>query len=123
MSNRKKVIERWAECFANQDWTTMLTLFTDDIERWEVGAPHRTHGKVEFEKEVLPGPEVERLGMRLDRVIEEGTLVVADGTAQVHKKDGTTLHIQFCDIFEFVGEKIRRITAYGSVIEGPTPPR
>lgn len=122
MSTRKKVIERWAECFANQDWKTMLTLFTDDVERWEAGAPRRTHGKDEFEKEVLPGPEVDRLAMHVDRILEEGTVVVADGTARVHKKDGTTIHIQFCDIFEFEGEKIRRITAYGAVLPGPAPP-
>ncbi len=94
----------------------MLDLFTEDIERWEVGAPKRTRGKPEFEKEVLPGPEVQRLGMRVDKMIEEGNVVVAEGTAQVHKKDGTTINIQFCDIFEFESDKIRRITAYGAVI-------
>jgi ketosteroid isomerase-like protein len=116
MTPRKQVIERWAECFAHQDWTGMLGLFTDDVERWEVGAPKRTHGKLEFEKEVLPGPEVVRLGMQLDRTIEEGNVVVAEGLAQIVQKDGTTVDVQFCDIFEFEGEKIRRITAYGSVV-------
>lgn len=94
----------------------MLGLFTDDIERWEVGAPNRTHGKVEFEKEVLPGPDVARLGNRIDRMVEEGNVVVAEGLAQVVKEDGTAINIQFCDIFEFEGEKIRRITAYGAVV-------
>jgi ketosteroid isomerase-like protein len=116
MTPRKKVVERWAECFAHQDWKAMLDLFTDDVERWEVGAVKRTHGKVEFEKEVLPGPEVVRLGMRVDRTIEEGNVVVADGLAQIFKKDGARIDVQFCDIFEFEGEKVRRITAYGAVV-------
>ncbi len=116
MSPRKKVIEQWADCFARQDWKQMLELFTEDIERWEVGAPHRTHGKAEFEKEVLPGPEVVRLGNRVEKLIEEGSVVVAEGRAQVFKKDGSILDIQYCDVFEFDGEKIRRITAYGSVV-------
>ncbi|HEV2316151.1 MAG TPA: nuclear transport factor 2 family protein [Thermoplasmata archaeon] len=116
MTDRKRVIGQWAECFAQQDWKRMLTLFTDDIERWEVGAPNRTHGKAEFERDVLPGPEVARLGMQVDRMIEEGNVVVADGTAQVVKKDGATINIQFCDIFEFDGDKVRRITAYGAVV-------
>lgn len=116
MSTRKKVIEQWAECFAQQDWKRMLGLFTDDIERWEVGAPTRTHGKAEFEKEVLPGPEVVRLGIRVDKMIEEGSVVVAEGLAQVFKKDGSKIDVQYCDIFEFEGDKVRRITAYGSVV-------
>ncbi len=94
----------------------MLDLCTDDVERWEVGAPTRTHGKAEFEKEVLPGPEVVRLGMRLDRTIEEGNAGVAEGVAQIFRKDGGRIDVQFCNILEFEGDKIRRITAYGTVV-------
>jgi len=94
----------------------MLGLFTDDIERWEVGAEKRTHGKAEFEKEVLPGPDVVRLGIRVNRMIEEGNVVVAEGLAHIVKKDGGTTAVQYCDIFEFEGEKVRRITAYGAVV-------
>ena len=116
MSPRKRVIEEWADCFDHRDWKRMLGLFTDDIERWEVGATTRTRGKVEFEKEVLPGPEVDRLGMRLDRTVEEGNVVVGEGLAHIFRKDGSKITVQFCDIFEFEGDKVRRITAYGSVV-------
>jgi uncharacterized protein len=116
MTPRKQVIARWAECFARQDWKAMLALFTDDVERWEVGATKRTHGKLEFEKEVLPGPEVVRLGMGVDKMIEEGSVVVAEGLANIFKKDGARVDVQFCDIFESEGEKIKRITAYGAVV-------
>src|SRR5579863_10133915 len=101
MTPRKQVIERWAECFAHQNWKAMLGLFTDDVERWEVGGNKRTHGKVEFEKEVLPGPEVVRLGINVDRTIEEGNVVVAEGLAHIYRKDGGKTDVQFCDIFEF----------------------
>ena len=94
----------------------MLGLFTDDVERWEVGATKRTHGKAEFEKEVLPGPDVVRLGIQVDRTVEEGNFVVAEGLAQIFKKDGVRIDVQYCDIFEFEGEKVRRITAYGAVV-------
>jgi ketosteroid isomerase-like protein len=94
----------------------MLGLFTDDVERWEVGTDKRTHGKVEFENQVLPGPDVERLGIRIDKMIEEGDVVVAEGLAHIFKRDGETIVVQYCDIFEFEGEKVRRITAYGSVV-------
>jgi uncharacterized protein len=116
MTQRKKVVERWAECFAHQDWKGMLDLFTDDVERWEVGASKRTRGKVEFENEVLPGPEVVRLGIQVGKMIEEGDMIVAEGLAQIFKKDGSEIKVQFCDIFEFEGHKVRRITAYGAVV-------
>ena len=116
MTPRKQVIERWAECFAHQDWKAMLELFTDDVERWEVGSEKRTHGKVEFENEVLPGPDVVRLGIQVSRTVEEGNVVVAEGLAQIFKKDGVRIDVQYCDIFEFEGEKVRRITAYGAVV-------
>jgi uncharacterized protein len=116
MTPRKQVIARWAECFANQDWKAMLDLFTDDVERWEVGTKKRTHGKVEFEREVLPGPDVVRLGIQVDRTIEEGNVVVAEGLAHISKKGEVTIDVQYCDIFEFEGEKVRRITAYGAVV-------
>ena len=116
MTSHKSTIEEWADCFAKQDWTRMLGLFTEDITRWEVGAPRRTHGKREFEQEVLPGPEVARSGMKLQRLIEEGTSVVAEGLATIEKRDGSIVRVQFCDLFEFSGEKIKQITAYGAVI-------
>jgi len=94
----------------------MLELFTEDVERWEVGAANRTHGKGEFEKEVLPGPEVSRLGIQVDKMIEEGSVVVAEGLAHIYKKDGAKVDVQFCDIFEFEEEKVKRITAYGAVV-------
>jgi ketosteroid isomerase-like protein len=94
----------------------MLGLFTDDVERWEVGSTKRTHGKAEFEREVLPGPEVIRLGMEVDKMIEEGNVVVAEGLAHIFKNDGVKTDVQFCDIFEFEGEKVKRITAYGAVV-------
>jgi uncharacterized protein len=94
----------------------MLDLFTDDIERWEVGANKRTRGKAEFESEVLPGPDVVRLGIRVDRMIEEGNAVVAEGLAHIFKQGGEPIAVQYCDIFEFEGDRVRRITAYGAVV-------
>lgn len=96
----------------------MLRLFTDDIERWEVGSPKRTHGKKEFEEEVLPGPEVVQFTNRIDHMIEEGNIVVAEGDARILHRDSGAVTVRYCDVFEFEGEKVRKITAYGAVVEG-----
>lgn len=116
MTGRKKVVESYMASFARQDWPGMLALTTDDVERWEVGAPTRTRGKKELDREIRPGPEVTELRSHVTRMTEEGNVVVAEGMVEVIKKDGVVIRVQFCDIFEFEGEKIKRLTAFTSVV-------
>ena len=94
----------------------MLPMLTEDVERWEVGAPNRTHGKKEFEREVQPGADVTKLTNSITRLVEEGDVVVSEGTVQVSKKDGSVINVGYCDVWEFEGEKVKRITAYTSVV-------
>ena len=94
----------------------MLPLLTDDVERWEVGAPRPARGKKEFEQEMRPGPDVVGLQSDVARVIEEGDAVVAEGTVRVNKKDGSTINVRFCTIFDFDGERVKRLTAFAIVV-------
>ena len=94
----------------------MLSLVTDDIERWEVGAPTPVRGKPALDREIRPGPDVRQLETEVTRTVEEGSVVVAEGTVRVHKNDGNVIHVRYCDVFEFEGEKIRRATAYAIVV-------
>ena len=48
---------------------------------------------------------------------EEGNVVVVEGTAHVHKKDGTHLSVRFCDIFEFENGKVKRLNSFGALIK------
>ncbi len=116
MSPRKDVVRTLAACFNRQDWSGMLPMLTEDVERWEVGAPKRSRGKKEFEAEMAAGPDVARLRNDISRMVEEGNVVVSEGTAQVFKKDGGVIRVQYCDVWEFEGEKVKRITAYTHVL-------
>ena len=116
MTQHKKVVEALRDCFARQDWNGMLPMLTDDVERWEVGAPKRTRGKREFEDEMRPGENVTRLADQLFRLVEEGNVVVAEGKVQVFKKDGSVTDVQYCNVHEFEGERVKRITSYGNVV-------
>lgn len=120
MTPRKRVVEQWGDCFNRQDWRGMLALMTDDIERHEVGAPGRTRGKESFERNMRPGPDVASMRSTISRLTEEGDVVVAEGSVVLTKKDGSSMNILFCDIFEFEGDKIRRQTSYAGV-EPATP--
>ncbi len=116
MSPRKKVVEHLAACFSRQDWAGMLPMVTEDFERWEVGAPTRTHGKKEFLKEMEPGPDVTKLQNDIARMFEDGNVVVAEGTVQVFLKDGKVIHVRYCNVYEFEGEQVQRLTAYTNVV-------
>ncbi len=116
MSPNKKVVEDYMACFSRQDWTGMAALVTDDVERWEVGAPKPSHGKQEFDQEIRPGPDVSELRATVSRMFEEGDVVAAEGSVQVSLKDGKVIDVRYCDIFEFEDGKIKRLTAYTNVV-------
>lgn len=116
VSQRKRVVEEYYELFNRQDWHGMLRLVTDDVERHEVGAPERIRGKLAFEQHMAPGPEVASLRGDITRMTEEDGVVVAEVSVRLTKKDGGSLNIQACTIFEFEGEKIKRLTAFATVV-------
>ena len=116
MSRQEESIEKWRSCFEARSWSDMLQLCTDDIARWEVGSPRRTHGKQEFQPRVMQGPDVTKSTDRIDRMVEEANLVVTKGEAAIIRKDSSSTKVRDCDTFEIDGEKVKRIAASGSVV-------
>ena len=116
MSSNKEIVKKLDECFRRQDWHGMLPYLADDVVREEVGAPELVRGKDAFEKNMVPGPEVERMVSETSRMIEEGNVVVSEGTVLIQKKDGTKLKIRFCDVHEFERGKLKRQTTYTAVV-------
>lgn len=116
MGKNAHVVTRYMDCFGRQDWPGLIELLTDDVERWEIGAPAPTRGKAAVGADMQPGPEVARLESIVDRMVEEGDVVVAEGTVIVSKKDGKAITVRFCTLFEFEHSKIRKISAYTVVV-------
>lgn len=104
------------DCFNRQDWAGMLPLLSEEIERWEVGAPRPVRGHREFLAEMPPGPEVRSLRSDVARMVEEGNIVVAEGTVRVTKHDDSEIVVRFCTVFEFEGPRVRRLVAYTVVV-------
>ena len=116
MTQKKGVVESYFACFNRLDWHALTSLVTDDIERWEPGAPGPVRGKKELEEGMRPGPDVTELHADVARTIEEGDVAVAEGKVRISLKDGKKINVQFCTIFEFERDKIRRITAFSAVL-------
>lgn len=90
----------------------MLSLLTDDVERWEVGAPTRVRGKQPFAKNMVWGPQVTKMESEVARIIEDGDVAMSEGMVRLSLKDGKTLNIRFLDVFEFDGDRIKKMTCW-----------
>lgn len=101
------------------DRTKLGRFLSDDVEwvEWADGVPPSgavTRGKAAF----LQNYGDDTLRSEVHRVTEENNVVVVEGVAHVTKKDGRTLRVQFCDIFELENRKIKRKSSYGALIQG-----
>ena len=50
--------------------------------------------------------------IRVSRLVDEGGVVVAEGSVRCARAAGGFLNVVFCDVFEMQESKIRRLTSY-----------
>ena len=115
MSPNKKVIEAHMTA---PDRSKAAEFLADDVEwiEWGDGVPPtgvRTRGKAAF----VQNYGDDELRAEIARMTEEGNVVVVEGTAHVHKKDGSKLSVRFCDIFELEHGKIKRKSSFGALLK------
>jgi ketosteroid isomerase-like protein len=115
MSPNKQVIEKY---MASTDRSEVAPLLTDDVEwvEWADGVPASgviTRGKPAF----IQNFGDDELRSEINRMTEENDVVVAEGTARVHKKDGSILTVKFCDIFEMEMGKVKKLSSFGALIK------
>jgi len=97
--------------FRLTDHQMVLSCLTDDVE-WDIPGVFRVSGKDAFDREIENeafegSPEID-----ITRLVEEGGVVVAEGTVRSRKKGGDRFHLRFCDVFEMRGGKIARLVSY-----------
>ena len=111
MSENKLTIERYIDGFNKSDHAQILACLTDDVE-WEMPGSFHYFGKAAFDGEIendaFRGPPV----VRISRMVEEGDVVVAEGTVKSQAADGRPFSAAFCDVFEMRAAKIRRLIGY-----------
>ena len=97
--------------FRRTDHQQILSCLTDDVE-WEIPGFFHVRGKEAFDGQIEGDDFVESPAITITRMVEEGDVVVAEGAVRTRRKDGTTLNLAFCDVFEMRGGKIRRLVSY-----------
>lgn len=99
------------EGFNESDHAKILSCLTDDVVWILPGVFHKT-GKDEFDKEIENDAFEGKPVIHVIRYIEEGDIVVAEGTVKSKMKTGELLDIVFCDVFHFDKGKIKQLTSY-----------
>ena len=115
MSANKKLIETY---LSTTDRSNLAPILADDVEwiEWVDAVPasgSRVVGKAAF----IQNSGTDELRSQILRLTEEGSVVVAEGTVHVHKKDGKPLAVRFCNVFEVEGGKIKRLSSFGAQLK------
>jgi ketosteroid isomerase-like protein len=110
MSN-KKVIEIYMDGFRKGDHEQILSCLTDNVI-WEMTGLFYKVGKEAFDKEIENDAFIGKPTITLIRMVEEGNIIVAEGSVTSQMKNGELLDAIFCDVFHFENGKIKQLTGY-----------
>ncbi|HEX2063587.1 MAG TPA: nuclear transport factor 2 family protein [Acidimicrobiales bacterium] len=111
MSARKAVVERYFEGWRRLDHEQILACLTEDVV-WNIVGYRHLEGLASYDAEIENPEFVGAPHLEVDRVVEEGDVVVATGTGAATRADGGRFHFAFCDVFVFSGELVRRRESY-----------
>lgn len=111
MSANKQTVQKYMAAFGQLDHAAVLDCLTDDVE-WVIPGMFRASGKKAFDREIENPAFVGRPAIVVTRMTEENDVVVAEGKVQCTKRDGGVLNLDFCDVFEMHGGKVKRLISY-----------
>ena len=113
MSENKATVERYLDAFNRADREQILACLTDDVV-WEIPRTHlgvgRAVGREAFAAEAAKAPP--GTVTTAIRMVEEGNVVVAEGTVTTRTPDGQPFTLVFCDVFALRDRKISHLTSY-----------
>lgn len=110
-SKNKTTVAKYMEAFNATDHPKILSCLTEDVV-WELPGVYQHIGKDAFDKEIENPAFTGKPVIKVSRMTEENDIVIAEGTVQAKKKDGTLLNLVFCDVFEMENGLIKKLTSY-----------
>ena len=111
MTIQKKVVEDYMEGFRSTDHSKILSCLNDDVV-WEMPGFFYHEGKAAFDNEIENPSADGHPEISITRLVEEGSIVVAEGSVKAKMRDGNELDAVFCDVFHFTDAKISKLTTY-----------
>jgi ketosteroid isomerase-like protein len=110
-ANRKEIVQRINEAFAENDFDKVLSFCADDIT-WTMVGDTTVRGKDAIRK-WMASMDPQPPQLRIQQTIAEGDSVVSRGDMTMQeRKDGPSIPYTFCDIYRFAGDKVVELTAF-----------
>jgi ketosteroid isomerase-like protein len=112
MPDKKSVVERYIDGFVRSDHARILSCLNEDVV-WAIHGHKTLEGKEAFDAEI-EGQEGHEGNptMTIDRLIEDGDAVAAQGHGSIPREDGDPRPFVFCEVFAFKGDAVSRIDTY-----------
>jgi ketosteroid isomerase-like protein len=111
MANRKEIVERINEAFAENNLEKVLSFCTDDLT-WTMVGDSTVRGKDAIRKWMASmDPQPPRF--TIQQTVAEGNVVITRGDMTMQqKKNGPSIPYTFCDIYRFAGDQVAELTAF-----------
>lgn len=110
-TNRKEIVQRINEGFAENNLEKVLSFCADDIT-WTMVGDTTVRGKDPI-RQWMASMDPQPPQLRIQQTIAEGDTVVARGDMMMQeKKSGPSIPYTFCDIYRFAGDKVVELTAF-----------
>ena len=111
MSERKDAVARYFDGFRTSDHALILGLLADDVV-WDLPGFKHLEGKAAFDSEIENPAFSGSPTLVVDRVLEDGDVVVTIGEGSGTTAAGDSHRFAFCDVFTFRDDLIARVESY-----------
>jgi len=110
-ANRKEIVQRINEAFAENNLEKVLSFCTDDLT-WTMVGDTQVKGKDSIRKWMASmNPQPPKF--TIQQTVGEGDFVITRGDMQMPQTtNGPSIPYTFCDIYRFVGDKVAELTAF-----------
>ena len=111
MTSHKTVVEAYIDGFRRTDHEAILACLTDDVV-WVLHGYRTLRGKEAFDGEIENDAAVGSPALNIDRLIEEGNIVVAVGNGEMTLKEAGRVAFVFTEVFTFSADRISRLETF-----------
>lgn len=110
-ANRKEIIQRINEGFAENNLEKVLSYCTDDLT-WTMIGDTTVKGKDSIRK-WMASMDPQPPQFTIQQTVAEGDVVITRGDmTMAQKKNGPPIPYSFCDVYRFQGDKVAELTAF-----------
>jgi ketosteroid isomerase-like protein len=110
-THQRQLVAEYFDGFRTSDHARILATLTDDVE-WVIHGHRTTRGKAELDGEIENPGFTGSPQLSVERVYEEGAVVVTTGEGRGASVEHGPFRFAFCDLFTFRDGLIARGDSY-----------